>query len=418
MSEPKVFRKVALDRLSSPEQLDQLLHVTTARGWVALLALCGTLLAALVWGFTGYIDTTLTAQGVISRAEGVNNVVALGTGTVIDIPVDVGDLIQANQVVARIAQPALEQKLRQAKAQLTDADRARRSVLSTRTEGDIAKLAAMKQQIAGNEQEIRNTLEQVRYAREQIPIDDQLVERGLITKQTAIQDRQKVASLESRVSQLQVEIEQVKAQQIAMQNESTQLAVDHSNKINDFVRNVDLAEHSLRTSAEVVVPEAGRVVDIISYRGALISSGQPILSYEPLTGSLKVLAYPLAEKAKEIQPGMIAHISPSGVQREEHGYLIGKVSFVGYFPVSAEAIGRVFENEALARAMMSTGPVTEIHIDLEKSPATRSGYVWSSTQGPPVLITTGSVCSVEIVTRAQHPIDMVIPYLNRKLGLR
>ena len=34
-----IFRKVALERLSSPEQLDQLLQVTDPKGWMALGAL-------------------------------------------------------------------------------------------------------------------------------------------------------------------------------------------------------------------------------------------------------------------------------------------------------------------------------------------------------------------------------------------
>jgi hypothetical protein len=35
----KLFRQAALEKLSSPEELDQLMQVTTPRGWLALLAL-------------------------------------------------------------------------------------------------------------------------------------------------------------------------------------------------------------------------------------------------------------------------------------------------------------------------------------------------------------------------------------------
>jgi hypothetical protein len=115
---------------------------------------------------------------------------------------------------------------------------------------------------------------------------------------------------------------------------------------------------------------------------------------------------------------MQAHISPSGIEREEYGYMIGKVSAVGYFPATSEDVTRTFENEALAHAMMSAGPVTEVLVDLVTSPATQSGYQWSSPKGPPDSITSGAVSSVEIVTRAQHPIELVIPYLKRTAGLR
>jgi HlyD family secretion protein len=216
----EIFRKVSLDRLSSPEQIDQLLQVTTTRGWVALVALWGCIAAAVIWSVTSFTETTIKASGVISRSQGVATVVALGTGTVTEITVQIGETIRAGQVVAHVAQPSFEQKLIQAKAALADAEGARVKILAARAQGDIVKLAAMKQQIAGHEQDITHTLEQVGYAKEQVPIDDQLVAKGLITKQTAIQDKQRVASLESNVAQLRVQIAQVTAQQVAMQNEA------------------------------------------------------------------------------------------------------------------------------------------------------------------------------------------------------
>src|SRR5271163_5334576 len=101
----EIFRKVSLDRLSSPEQIDQLLQVTTARGWVALVALCGCIAAAVIWSLTSFTETTISASGVISGEEGVNNVVSLGTGTVTEIKVKAGDKIKAGQMVAHVAQP-------------------------------------------------------------------------------------------------------------------------------------------------------------------------------------------------------------------------------------------------------------------------------------------------------------------------
>ena len=34
----QIFRKTALEKLSSPEQLDELMKITTPKGWVALIA--------------------------------------------------------------------------------------------------------------------------------------------------------------------------------------------------------------------------------------------------------------------------------------------------------------------------------------------------------------------------------------------
>jgi hypothetical protein len=98
-----VFRQVALERLSSPEQLDQLMQVTTPKGWLALLALAGLLLTTLVWGIWGSIPTQLGGEGILLRAGGVNNVFASSEGQVRKIHVQVGDMVRPGQLVARIS---------------------------------------------------------------------------------------------------------------------------------------------------------------------------------------------------------------------------------------------------------------------------------------------------------------------------
>jgi hypothetical protein len=97
-----VFRQVALERLSSPEQLDQLMQITTPKGWLALLGLAGLLLIALAWGFLGSIPTEIDGEGILLRAGGVNNVFASSEGQIRQIHVQVGDMVRAGQLVARL----------------------------------------------------------------------------------------------------------------------------------------------------------------------------------------------------------------------------------------------------------------------------------------------------------------------------
>ncbi len=65
-----MFRKEALDRLSSLEELDELMHVTTPRSWLALLGLGSLLVVALIWGLFTTIPTTVAGRGSLTSAEG------------------------------------------------------------------------------------------------------------------------------------------------------------------------------------------------------------------------------------------------------------------------------------------------------------------------------------------------------------
>ena len=101
---PAIFRQAALERLSSPEQLDQLMTVTTPRGWLALLALFGLLVAVVVWGFCGRIPIRVAGQGMLIGVGGVSDVVSPFEGQIGEVYFEVGEAVEQGQVVARIYQ--------------------------------------------------------------------------------------------------------------------------------------------------------------------------------------------------------------------------------------------------------------------------------------------------------------------------
>ncbi|MEM9089551.1 MAG: hypothetical protein AAGC93_12490 [Cyanobacteria bacterium P01_F01_bin.53] len=65
MGKNNIFRKEALERLSSPEQLDQLMQIVTPRSWLPLATLGGLLVCGLVWSFVGRIPVTTSGRGVM-----------------------------------------------------------------------------------------------------------------------------------------------------------------------------------------------------------------------------------------------------------------------------------------------------------------------------------------------------------------
>ncbi|MFQ3614168.1 MAG: NHLP bacteriocin system secretion protein, partial [Cyanobacteriota bacterium] len=60
-----LFRKESLERLSSPEQLDQLLQVVNPRDWLPLGCLAALVGAGLMWSIFGRIPLTVSGQGVL-----------------------------------------------------------------------------------------------------------------------------------------------------------------------------------------------------------------------------------------------------------------------------------------------------------------------------------------------------------------
>src|SRR5262245_50955017 len=120
-----LFRKSALKRLQSPTRLDELLQTTTPRNRWALAALGALVIAALLWGIFGSVDTTVSSQGILIREGGTFNISAQGDGTVAELPLAGYDLqvlevhqpVTAGQVVARISNPQLEAEVNGARSE-------------------------------------------------------------------------------------------------------------------------------------------------------------------------------------------------------------------------------------------------------------------------------------------------------------
>jgi len=67
-----IFRQKSLDRISSPEQLNDYIRVSTPSVWMLLIAIVVLLAGVCVWGIFGRMDTVLPALAIAQE----NSVVA------------------------------------------------------------------------------------------------------------------------------------------------------------------------------------------------------------------------------------------------------------------------------------------------------------------------------------------------------
>lgn len=103
-----LFRKTALQKMLSPDQLDQLIRITQPRDWLALIAILSILLALIFWSIWGVISTEISGRGIILRQGGIHTVFMGNTGTIVGIDhFKHGDIIQKGQVIATIQNPLL-----------------------------------------------------------------------------------------------------------------------------------------------------------------------------------------------------------------------------------------------------------------------------------------------------------------------
>ncbi|MBW4631893.1 MAG: NHLP bacteriocin system secretion protein [Iphinoe sp. HA4291-MV1] len=114
----KLFREEALERLSSPEQLDRLMQVTSPQAWLPLVSISSLVVVVGIWGIVGRIPLTVTGSGVLLRPRHVVQFQAPSTGQLLTLNIKPGDVVRQSQVLATIDQSNVRQQLQQERSKL------------------------------------------------------------------------------------------------------------------------------------------------------------------------------------------------------------------------------------------------------------------------------------------------------------
>ena len=73
----QLFRKKALDRISTPDQLTDYLRVTNPGVWAVLIVVIVLLAGIIVWASVGKLETTMEAKAIVSN--GSAEVIGMGS---------------------------------------------------------------------------------------------------------------------------------------------------------------------------------------------------------------------------------------------------------------------------------------------------------------------------------------------------
>jgi HlyD family secretion protein len=115
---------------------------------------------------------------------------------------------------------------------------------------------------------------------------------------------------------------------------------------------------------------------------------------------------------------MDVKISPSDVKSEDFGFMLGKIFQISESAASPQELDRILNNQAKTQEYMKQRPflaVAELFPDGD--PKNVSGFKWTSAVGPPKKITSGSLCTYQIIVEQRRPISYVIPMVKKTLGV-
>jgi HlyD family secretion protein len=417
-AQSRIFRQAAIDRLSSPDQLETAVALTGPREWIALLALCGLLLGALAWGVLGTIPTRAEGKGLLVTMGGrIVDASTPAAGRIAKLEAVPGTIVKAGEVIATLSQDDVAQELAGARQALAE-QRAEAARLEAQFQRERAvRLPAFAKRRQIQAQISDSARRRMDAYRAMVSAQEGYAARGGISREKLEDTRQQFYLAEKQASEANGELLQIDAEEQALRARHEQELAAQAQRVNEAGRRVRELEGRRTRSSEILSPAAGRVTEVKVNAGAVVQGGASIVSLETAGTGLQGVLYMPPEDGKKILPGMDVRIAPSTVKKEEFGTLLGTVASVSEFPVSRQGMVAVLQNPALADQFSQKGAPYEVRVDLRPDPASPSGYRWSSGSGPPLRVSSGTLFEAEVTVREQAPISLVMPLLRKSVGL-
>jgi HlyD family secretion protein len=474
-----LFRKESLERLSSPERLDQLMQVVSPKSWLPLVALGSLVGVAIVWSIYGRIPITVEGRGILIYPRKVVPLQSTSSGQLMALDAKVGDFVKKGQVLATIDQTELRKQLQQQRAKLTELqsqDQAVGLLQGQRLEQDKGSMQQQRQylqqrirelqaltpllKIKGNvsiEQQRQALQQRIRQAQALTPLYKQRMEirkqlfkeegaissdQALNAEQEYLQNLEQIADLKaqlkeldvkeieqekayrenlSTISDLQAQLKQIDSKEASQAQQDLENATARKREIQEVKREIARLELQLGSNSQIISQHSGRILEITLTPGQVVDAGTRLATIEAENSSSKLVGvtyFPVAD-GKKIQPAMTLQITPQTVKRERFGGIVGTVTSISRFPITKEAAAIEVGNPEVVEGLVfeKQKGVMQVFSDLELDSTTFSGYKWSSSTGPHLKISPGTTTVVRVKVEERAPITFVLPILRSVSGI-
>ncbi|PWS52721.1 hypothetical protein DLE01_03235 [Streptomyces sp. FT05W] len=158
--------------------------------------------------------------------------------------------------------------------------------------------------------------------------------------------------------------------------------------------------------------DAGRLTSVTATIGAVVTTGTDVASVERIDGAddpLVVLLYVSGGSASSVPVGASVDLTVQSVPSQQYGVLRGTVAAVGGAAQTQQQITRFLGDAQLGRQFSRGGRPLAVLVKLERSDSTKSGYRWSSADGPPYAIGSMTLATGSVRLADQRPIDWLLP---------
>ena len=111
----RIYRKAALEKISSPDQLDKAVTIVSPSFWLAMLATVAVMSILLAWSIFGKLPVNVSSNGIFMNRAGIHSVYAEVSGTVVELHTDTGKNVRVGDEIATLSSKDINKKLTELK---------------------------------------------------------------------------------------------------------------------------------------------------------------------------------------------------------------------------------------------------------------------------------------------------------------
>lgn len=411
-----LFRQAAYE--SATQALGEVLLDRPVRWDVLVYGLVLCVAAALAFVLLCSYSKTSEVRGHLVPQDGVSRVLAPLGGTVAEVAVGEGDLVQAGQKLAIVRSHRLSEDGK-------DVDQQVKSLLEVRRTGHGAEGGRARdlaqERTATLRERVDNLHRAVQQTQRQIVLQEARVALAEKTAATFLELRQQHFSSQVQVDQHKADLLEQQLRQEEIQH--TKLSLDREFQLarselreqelraksseSASLQSIaqieqELAELRGRREAVLIAPRSGKVTAVMASTGQAINAGQPVMTLLPVNATLEAELYASTRAIGFVSEGMQVQLRYQAFPYQRFGFAQGTVREVARSAVRIDEATTPFFG---APAASSGEPVYRIRVRLERQTL--------RTKDSEVVLHPGSLVDASIQLERRRVIEWILePFLS------
>lgn len=374
-----------LDIHRSPDKVDQAVQLVRPRQKMFIGFIFAIIVATIIWSIVSSVPVYVKGKGILINESGISEIKVPFPGKISQLNVKIGQQVEQGEILATVEQLELIFDIKKLETQIRDI---RKSLNWLLDNTDLAvrnkSIQQLKATIAGYDRQLRS-----------------------LNSEAENYEQEKAGLEKDRQTEL--------LRMTDLVNYNHARIFEFRNNLRTYESELQFKKNQLVNQSQIVSPYSGTVIDMAFNNGDIFNEGSTFLVMENQDydrNELIAQVYVNANEGKKLQPGMTVQIAPSTIPPEEHGYLLGTVSYISKYTLTEAGMNRTLRNSKLVEELSRDGLPMVVEVRLSTDSSTFSKYKWTSGRGPETDVMSGTLIRANIIAEERSPISFIFPSLK------